>query len=148
MSRQPDRCHRGTWPIAAALVLASLAGCGNSGPKTYPVKGKIEFADGDVKQLAGQYVEFKLESDPPLVVSGEIQDDGTFTLGMLHEGKLYKGAPEGTYRARIVLPEEEDEEGARRRPTVVHSRFLDFDRSGLSFKLPTSGDITVKVSRR
>jgi hypothetical protein len=137
------------WEAAVvALALLGLAGCGGGGPKTYPVRGKVVLADGDVQQLAGSYVEFMLESDSTMRASGTIEPDGSFALQTLHEGKILKGAPEGTYRARIIPSEEDDGSARKRRPKPVHNRFLDFKTSGLSFKVPANGDVTVNVSQR
>jgi hypothetical protein len=130
-----------------ALALCGLAGCGG-GLKTYPVRGKVVLTDGDVKQLADSHVEFMLESDPMVRADGLIGPDGSFAVQMQHKGKLLKGAPEGTYRARIILSGESDGNGPKRSQRPVHPRFLQFKTSGLSFKVPTSADVTVTVSRR
>src|SRR5262249_43078254 len=128
--------------------LCLLAGCGEAGPKIYPLRGKVVLADGDVKQLADSHVEFVLESDSAVRADGRIGRDGGFEVQSQHEGKLRKGAPEGTYRARIILSDEYAGSAGKRRPRPVHARFLDFKKSGLSFKAPTDGDIPVNVSQR
>jgi hypothetical protein len=131
-----------------ALALLGLAGCGES-VKTYPVRGKVVLTDGNIKQLDSSHVEFMLESDNTVRASGLIGPDGDFEMQSVHDGKVRKGAPEGTYRARIYLSNEgDDDDGRKRRPPPVHPRFLDFKTSDLSFQVPTDGDITVTVSRR
>lgn len=133
--------------LLSSFLLLGLAGCGAADElKTYPVRGKVVLAEGDVKQLAGGHVEFMLESDPTLRASGKIEPDGGFVMQMQHKGKLLKGAAEGKYLARIILSQEDDAPKGRSKP--VHNRFLDFQKSSLSFKVPTDGDITVNVSRR
>jgi hypothetical protein len=135
-------------PCQLVIFSCLLTGCGGGSLKTYPVRGKVVLADGDVRQLAGSHVEFMLESDPTVRASGQIQSDGSFTVQTLHEGKIQSGAPEGSYKARILLSDEDDEGRPRRGPKPVHPRFLDFSTSGLSYQVPAGGDITVNVSKR
>jgi len=133
---------------AALLALAGLIGvlgCGRSGPKTYPVNGKVELSGADVSALAGSHVEGALESDMNVRTSGVIQADGSFTLETPHEGRMRKGAREGTYKARII-PTEEDSKSHRRAAQAVARRFLQFETSGLSFQVPTSGDVVLQVT--
>jgi hypothetical protein len=131
-----------------ALAVLELAGCGGDAPKTHPVRGKIVLADGDIEQLAGSEVEFMLESDPLVRAAGKISTDGSFTVQTLHKGKILKGAFEGTYRARIIVSEDDDAGPRKRRQQPLHQRFLDFKTSGLTFQVPTSGEVTVNLSRR
>src|SRR5262245_28261780 len=144
-------CPRLRAAVSAALLalvgLGGIMGCGPAGPKTFPVQGRVEFTGGDVRQLAGSNVEMALESDQAVRASGVIQPDGTFTLETLHAGVIRKGAQAGTYRARIILADE-DEKGKRQRPPALAPRYLQFATSGLSVQVPTSGDVTLKVSSR
>lgn len=140
--------RRATWCGLLVLALLALAGCGESGPTTFPVSGKVVFADGDVKKLAGSNVEFQMESDRKVMAYGAIAEDGTFSMQMLYQGKQVQGVVEGAYRARIQLTGEDGEDGAPPKNAPIHPRFLSFDKSRLSFKVPAQGDITVKVSRR
>lgn len=152
------------------LALA-LAGTGCGGTKTHPVRGTVVVEDGDVKKLAGANVEFQLTSDPGVRSYGEIKEDGSFEMVTLHNGRTLSGAPEGSHTARIVISgdlEEEDEpvkldadeapdwqtvlkqknaaKQRKKNPLPVNARFLRFKTSGLSYQVPTPGDITVKVS--
>jgi hypothetical protein len=141
--------HRG---IRAAVVLVGVSlmgflGCDLSAPQTYPVMGKVEFVGRDMRQLAGGHVEAALVGDLSIQASGEIQEDGSFTLEMIYDGKALSGARPGEYQARIVLSDE-DRGSRRRRGRVVAPRFAQFKTSGLSFQVPTSGPVTLKVSPR
>jgi hypothetical protein len=104
--------------VVAVVGLAAALGCGPRGPKTYPVRGKVELAAGDVTQLAGNQVEAALEGDPTVRASGVIQPDGSFALETLDTGVTRKGAREGNYQARIVLADD-DPAGLRRRCTAA-----------------------------
>jgi len=130
-----------------AVVLLGVLGCGDPGLKTYPVRGNVELAGGDVKVLAGSHVEAALVRDNTTRASGEIQPDGTFALQTQHQGVLLKGAPEGQYEARIILTDD-DRKARKQAAQAVHARFLRFNTSGLTFQVPTNGDVTLKVSRR
>ena len=74
--------------VTFSVTLLSLAftGCGPGGPKTHPVRGKVELAGADAAPLAGSHVEAALVSDPNVRASGEIQPDGRFSLQTLHAG--------------------------------------------------------------
>src|SRR5687767_9565768 len=106
LSHRPGHALRAAALLAVAGLLGAL-GCGPGGPKTYPVRGKVELSTGDLAPLAGSHVEAALASDLDVRASGEIQPDGSFTLQTLHDGKILKGAREGSYKARIVLTEED-----------------------------------------
>jgi len=129
------------------LVTGALSGCASSGVKVYPVKGKVEIKDGDVAILTGSNVELMQESDPLLRPSGKIEADGGFSLQTLHEGKILPGAPEGKYKARIILGDESDAGVPKRKGDPIHKRFFDFETSGLTVTVP-SGDYTVSVSKK
>lgn len=133
--------------MMAATALA-LAGCGREGPKTHTVRGKVVVADGDVKDLAESYVECFLDRDTSVRASGRIEPDGSFALQILHQGQVLRGAPEGTYQAQITVSDENEFAGRKRRPPPIHPRFLNPKTSGLTLKVPTTGDVTFNVSRR
>ncbi len=64
------------------VILGSLTGCSggarDGGPATSPVQGKVVLQGG--KPWAGGTITFRSVSDPSLVATGEIQQDGTFSL--------------------------------------------------------------------
>jgi hypothetical protein len=141
--------RRGRVPIVAALlacaVLIEAAGCGPSGPETFPVTGKVVYKGrGNVSQLTGGRVRFQSVSDPSLVAVGEIEDTGAFSLGSFLKDKALPGVPAGQYKARVEPPVD-DEEG---KPLpVLHPRYLSFDKSGLTFTVPVEGEIVITVER-
>jgi hypothetical protein len=136
--------------IGAAFGLAVVTlvlGCDLSAPPTYAVRGKVQLAGGDVKQLAGAHVEAVLASDLRVLASGEIQEDGSFALGTIFAGQVLDGAQEGEYQVRIVLSDE-DRGSRRRKGRVLAPRFAQFKSSGLFFDVPPNGDVTLKLSQR
>src|SRR5690349_7462808 len=107
--------------ITTSLVVVS-AGCTQAGPKTHPVKGRIDATAGDLQALAGHTVELALESNPAVRASGQIQGDGSFTVETLHGGQLLPGATEGAYKARIVLADD-DIAGKKLAAKALHPRY-------------------------
>jgi hypothetical protein len=121
---------RGLAAVGAAALFAVL-GCGESGPKTYPVKGKVVYkGGGDVARLAGGQVNFESVGEPKVTASGEIERDGAFTVWCYLEGKDREGLPAGEYRV-CVRPPKGDDDGPRR-GGPLHPRYQTFDKSGLT----------------
>jgi hypothetical protein len=137
---------RGWRCVGVALALLGLAACG--GPRNKiegtAVRGKVVYkGKGNVGQLAQGKVRLRSDADTTLVVFGTIEEDGTFVLGASAPGKSPGGVPAGQYKARIEPPL--DDEGRPRR--IVHPKYMDFDRSGLSVTVPPPGEITLVVER-
>jgi hypothetical protein len=59
------------------LAAVALTGCGDSNPRTYPVRGKLVFADGEPVQTG--LVEFR-ETASGTSARGTVAADGSFTL--------------------------------------------------------------------
>lgn len=81
------------------LLLASLlltAGCRESGPRIYPARGRVVFADGDPVRLGT--VEL-LSDEHGTTATGKIEQDGTFVLGTFTDSD---GAAAGSHRAIVV----------------------------------------------
>lgn len=80
-----------------ALVSSFLVvGC-DSGPKYYPVSGTVVFKqDGSTAQFGS--IEFRSESEPPVVARGEITKAGTFSLAS--SGKI--GTIGGSHTVVII----------------------------------------------
>ena len=131
----------------AAAVVGLFAGCGPDGPKLYPVTAKVVVDGGNVADLAGSTVDAMVETDPTVRASGTIEADGTVVLETLHSGKIRKGVQEGTYRARIVLADD-DPQIRRKAAKVVAPKYRDFKTSDLSFQVPAPGEVTLKVTPR
>ena len=132
--------------MTASLFVVS-AGCSKAGPKTYPLKGRIDVTAGDLQALAGHTVELALASNPEVRASGQIQDDGSFVLETLHGGQVLPGAAEGTYKARIVLADD-DLAGKKLAAKSLHPRYFQFEKSGLAVQVPAAEVVSLKVTRR
>lgn len=131
------------------LALAPLAGCGGAKIKTHAVQGKVELKDSDVAILQGSHIELLAaqEGDAEQRASGVIAGDGSYSVNTLYEGQVVAGAPEGTYKARIILGDESDENVPKRKGNPVHRRFFDFETSGLTVTVPGS-DYTISLTAK
>ena len=133
--------------LGAALSLVVLSGCSSPGLKTHPVSGKIELKDGDVALLTGSSVEFLHETDEMVRPSANIDGSGAFSVKTLHRGEIVEGAPEGNYKARIILADQSDDGVPKRPANLVHPRYFDFEKSGLRYTVPSS-DYKVSPSKK
>lgn len=134
---------------AVAAVVASLwwlAGCGEAGPKTHRVNGRVELAGGNAGDLAGATVEAALESNTTTRASGVIQPDGTFKLETLHNGVILKGAMEGKYQVRILNSDDDDVGNKKARRAALNKKYTKFDTAGLSFEVPAEGEVVLKLA--
>jgi predicted small lipoprotein YifL len=135
----------GRWTLFA-LALIALAGCGPSGPKTHPVKGKVVPAKAeDLKQLAGQAVELQSVTEPYTRGFGQIQPDGSFTLSTYREGVSLPGAIEGKHKARLMLDLGDEEEGRPRKKWPINAKYTRFESSGWEVTVPTTGEVILKL---
>ncbi|MFM7056126.1 MAG: carboxypeptidase regulatory-like domain-containing protein [Planctomycetota bacterium] len=81
-------------PLLAGLFVS--AGCGESGPRMYPARGRVVFSDGDPVRLGT--VEL-LSDEHGTTATGKIEEDGTFVLGTLTDAD---GAAAGSHRAIVA----------------------------------------------
>jgi hypothetical protein len=133
--------------VLSALSIFLLVGCSGPSVKTHAVTGKVEIKDGDAAILTGSGVELMHESDEFLRPSGNIDSSGNFTVKTLLRGEILPGAPEGKYKARIILADPNDDGVPKRKGNPIHPRYLEFATSGLSFTVP-GGDYTVTLSKK
>jgi len=133
--------------VGAIAILG--VGCGGPSIKTYPVSGKVEVKDGDFAMLTGSSIQLVQEGDETIRPYGDINASGNFTVKTLYKGDIVQGAPAGKYKARIMLGDESNEGVPSRKGkgNVIHPRFLEFDKSGLSIAVPSS-DYTVSLSKK
>jgi hypothetical protein len=130
------------------FVTIVCVGCSSqSAIKTHPVVGKVEIKDGDVAILTGSAVELQHETDENLRPSGNIDATGRFVVKTLYKGEYLEGAPEGKYKARIILGDPSDEGVPKRKGDPIHKRYLDFTASKLSMSVP-GGDYNVSVAKK
>jgi hypothetical protein len=131
---------------AIALTAIVIAGCGKSGPATYPVEGRVVFPDGS--PMPGGTIEFEsLEGTAPLNARGRIEPDGRFHLVTAPRSK---GAVAGKHRVlvRALAKESEPLDGKPARPPQLHPRFEQYGTSGLHVTVePQPNQFTIEVAR-
>jgi hypothetical protein len=130
--------------LCAGAVALLGAGCsGETGPKVYPVHGKVIFkGKGNMRQLLGGKVRLQSLADPSIAAVGEVEDDGVFSLGSFINEKALPGVPAGEYKARLELRVEDADTAPR---SSIPAKYLDFNKSGLSLTVPTTGEFVIEV---
>jgi len=103
--------------LIVTCLTASIVGCGDQGPKYYPVEGKVIFKEDSSAAQFGR-IEFRSESDPPVISRGKIQNDGSFKLKS--NGKL--GTVQGMHSVVIIQVVGGPRQGGGH---VVHDHGLD-----------------------
>jgi hypothetical protein len=93
MCFHPVHAVKLVFPLFLCLL---TAGCGDSGPRMYPARGRVVFTDGDPVKLGT--VEL-LSDEHGTTATGKIEQDGTFVLGTLTDSD---GAAAGGHRAIVV----------------------------------------------
>lgn len=121
---------------AVVVLAAGTAGCGDSGPKLYPVRGKLTYEDG--KPVGARSVMFQSADDPSCVASGELEPDGSFELFHV-SGK--PGTVAGTHRVMVLT--ERPEWGDKRSGPLA--RYQSFDTSGLTATVEARPDNQCEV---
>jgi hypothetical protein len=109
-------------------ILAALAGCHGSDSlpnyQVYEVTGRVLLSDG--KPLGSGWISFVSKGDLPVTPSGQISQDGTFSLVTGGSGK---GAPAGDYKVRVESPELQG--GGKSRKALFPFKYTDEDSSGI-----------------
>jgi hypothetical protein len=131
--------------LLLAVVLLTV-GCGGSQPRGEPISGKVVFKGkpGRLDLLARGRVRFQSETDPSLLVAGVIEEDGSFAVGAFSEGKALDRIPAGRYKVRIDLPPDDDGNPLR---GLIHPKYQDFNKSGLTVTVPPPGEVVLEVER-
>ena len=132
-------------------LLVSAGGCGDKGPKTYPVKGKVVVKNGKLGDLVGGYIYMESVGEPKYKCLGEIEEDGQFVMACFVNERSVEGMPEGEYVARVEpqasenTPENEDDEIVVRKGELL-LKYRMFNSSGLKYKVePRENAITAEV---
>lgn len=92
--------------VLALFVVILASGCSTEPPvnlpATFPVVGKVLFADG--QPLPGGAVQFQSTTDTKTTALGEIAADGSFTLTLYEEGQKLPGTIVGPHRVTVIPP--------------------------------------------
>jgi hypothetical protein len=137
--------------VLAVVVGTGLLGCnrGSGMPKTYAVKGKVMFKSGQTLSRVNVLFE-STAGDPPWRASAYVEPDGKFSsvTTLRPEGAEARGLVEGEHRIRIDLGR--GGEGGEDRPrTRVPARYLGFEKSGLTVRVPApNDDVTIVLEDR
>jgi hypothetical protein len=128
-------------------IAAAILGCGEGGPQTHAVAGRINLQGGDIAKLAGSTLEIASTSDNTVRGFGEIQPDGRFRIQSLQAGQLRSGVLAGNYTARII-PNDEDNNSRKLATQAIARRYLQFETSKLTVQVPSSGELSLNIAAR
>ena len=85
--------------VAAAAVLAVLAGCSSDRKPVYPVSGQVLFNDRPLKKVVVSFHPVDAANFPRERPNADTDEDGRFKL---HTYLTGDGAPEGEYRVTVA----------------------------------------------
>ena len=139
--------------LAALGALAVLAGCGDAGPKLYPLTGKVTLDGAQLSPKPGEtaFVEFAADAGNPSLhlPRGLIGPDGTYAVTTSERPGLEAGA----WTARVVYQKEPDADQGRYAPPkpLSAAKFSAFATSGFRATAgpdtPHSPDFAVTKAR-
>ncbi len=124
--------------ILAALFTGLLVGCSSDEFKTYPVRGKVVFADGSPLAVGKIYIETRDKKyGLGIGATGNIREDGIFEIRTYKPGD---GAPPGEYIVFIRGAETGGTIGMRpedRRPgtALIHQKYLNAGTTDLKIQI-------------
>ena len=132
------RTSRCSVRILAASLIGVLIGCSSDEFKTYPVTGKVVFADGSPLAVGKIYIETRDKKyGLGIGATGNIREDGTFEIRTYKPGD---GAPPGEYIVFIRGAEVGGTIGMRpedRRPgtPLIHQKYLNAGTTDLKIRI-------------
>jgi hypothetical protein len=121
--------------LTLLLALGMAGGCGESGPKLYPLSGKVMLDGAPLSPKPGEtaFVEFradtKASNSSAHLPRGTIGADGSFTVSTNNQPGLEAGA----WLVRVVYQREpgaEDKRPYAPPKILVGEKYTIFDRSG------------------
>src|SRR5262245_27284029 len=125
--------------LVAALAVSTVAlpGCGPSGPKLYPVRGKVTLKDGS----AVKYGHIILHADATKGNTTKEISQGTIRNGeyTIMTGAR-EGAPPGAYRVSIEAADEVDENNPYFTKWFADEKYVNPDTSKLSMEVVEKPD--------
>ena len=125
------------------LAVMGSRGCSDNRVPTYPVRGRVVFADGSPVRTGT--IEFESQAFKNTNSNGRINEDGSFVLGTYESDD---GAPAGEHRVSVSQWIISD-------PTVKHEkdhgkpvdpRFSRYETSGLTAKIQESDENNVTIT--
>jgi hypothetical protein len=149
--RDSSNARRRPWLLAACAGGVLLGAWGCSGPRPWPVTGKVVFADGT--PVPSGLVEFEPADGGP-AARGKLGPDGRFVLQTGDQ----PGAVAGKHRivaVQVLVADGHSRElrahaqhGPQHQAKVVHDRHRRFDTSGLErvVEAGRDNDLTIEVS--
>ena len=132
------------WAMFAVLAgtLALVAGCGSGRVK---ISGRVVYDDGSPVEEGTVCGELE-DADAKQMVQGEIDKDGSFSLGTTQPGD---GAKPGKYKLIVLCRTPGDAEASQGKKPAVDGKYARYNTSGLALDA-TEGpktDVNLVVTR-
>jgi predicted small lipoprotein YifL len=118
--------------VVAGVVALALAGCGPTGPKLYPVSGKVTLKDGTPVKYGHLILHpDKAKGNGSLEVSQGTIRNGEYTV----QTGARDGAPLGAYRVSIEAADEVDEKNPYFTRWFADEKYVSPDTSKLTMEV-------------
>ncbi len=129
--------------LACGLVaVIAFAGCGNSGPRTYRIPGKLVYDDGTPVTGASVVLQTTVK-DQAFVARGMVTPDGKFGLTTLKEGDGVVAGEHQVSISPVPIPE-----GTKPLGPPIPSQYWDFSTSQLTTSItPQTSEIVITLAR-
>jgi hypothetical protein len=126
------RVRVGAFAAVLLGLLAALGGCGPSGPKLYPVRGKVTLKDGTPVKYGHiiLHADARKGNATQEVSQGTIRD-GEYTVMT----GTREGAPPGAYRVSIEAADEVDENNPYFTKWFADEKYVSPDTSKLTMEV-------------
>ncbi|QDU28239.1 hypothetical protein ETAA8_33390 [Anatilimnocola aggregata] len=128
--------------LGCLLAILFLAGCGDTGPKTYKIPGKLVYEDGTPVPAAS--VVFQTTLDGQVIPArGVSTPEGQFELTTFNDGDGVVAGEHDVAISPVPAPE-----GAKPVQPPVPSKYGDFANSGLRTSVtPETKEIVITIDR-
>lgn len=127
--------------LVSIAAILSIAGC-NKHDQFSPVNGMVQWSGGS---LAGHFVEVSLKDSQNTRGFGIIDEDGSFRLSRLVDGKTVDGLPSGEFSVRLVINDEGD--GIVKKPKIP-TKYLSFATSGWTIQVPAESKVVLNAETK
>lgn len=136
----PSRVLPASLPFVAILAVTMVAGCGRS---TYPVSGRIVFADGTPATELDGFIVAMESAEHTSGATGVVQPDGTFRVGTQ---EVDDGAKPGKYKVSLTPPDPPLDQPAPK--PIIDPKYSSMATTDLEVEVTAgSNEVTLTVER-
>jgi hypothetical protein len=147
MSELKQTSARSLCGIAVLVLGAWCAGCGESGPTLYPVKGQVVYKDNGAPFKGGTSVKFESKEPPYVRAASALDAEGRFELAT--EQRSGTGAMAGPHRVSISYITPDGAYIQDQLSKQIDPKYFEFSTSGLEvdIKPDQPNDFKIELER-